>query len=176
MNARQPLPRIWLVTDERQGDRLIPAVQRLPEGAGILFRHYSLEPSDRRELFAQVRSMGRLRGALLLVAGQAELATSWGADGWHGWGEGGGLHSASVHNLSELRRAEADGASLVFVSPIFPTRSHPDAECLGPEGFENLARQARLPVIALGGVTPDNAPELIRLGAYGWAGADAWTA
>jgi thiamine monophosphate synthase len=46
---------------------------------------------------------------------------------------------------------------------------------LGPRRFARLAGLARRPVIALGGVTHANAPKLLRLGAYGWAGIDAWT-
>ena len=44
MGARQQTwPRMWLMTDERLGDQLWDAIDRLPEGAaGILFRHYSL--------------------------------------------------------------------------------------------------------------------------------------
>lgn len=170
MTARQPLPRTWLVTDERQGDGLLPALARLPNRPGILFRHYS--STERRALFDAVRAARP--DALLLLAGPPERAASWGADGWHGWHPGEGLHSASVHDLRELRRAEALGAALVFVSPVYPTRSHPGSAVLGPRRFAILAAKARRPVIALGGVTHENAPKLMRLGAYGWAGVDAW--
>lgn len=174
MPSRQQLPRIWLVTDERLGDRLPDAVARLPRGAGILFRHYSLTPEPRRELFDTVCGLARPRGMMVLLAGDAALAESWGADGWHGWGTGPGLHSASVHDLREIRRAEARGAGMLFLSPAFPTRSHPGASALGARRFGALARQARRPVIALGGVTAAQAPTLLRLGAHGWAGVDAW--
>lgn len=176
MTPRQPLPRIWLVTDERQEDRLLPGIDRLPDGAGILFRHYGLRADARRELFERVVTRARPRGIAVLLAGPPELAASWAADGWHGWGRGPGLHSAPVHDLREIRRAEAQGAALLFLSPAFPTRSHPGASSLGPRRFGQLARQARRPVVALGGVTPRNAPRLTRAGAYGWAGVDAWTA
>jgi len=172
MGPRQSLPRIWLVTDERQGDQLLDAVDRLPPRPGILFRHYSLEESRRRALFEAVGT--RRTDATLLLAGPAELARLWGAGGFHGPFGGEGLHSASVHDLRELRRAEAAGADLLFVSPVFPTRSHPGAATLGARRFAILAGQARRPVIALGGVTRLSAPRLLRLGAYGWAGVDAW--
>ena len=175
MTPRQSLPRIWLLTDERQGDFVVAAVGRLPSGAGIVFRHYSLAQGPRRSLFDQVHAQARRQGLTLLLAGPPSTALSWGADGWHGWEEGEGLRSAPVHNLRELRRAEAGGAALLFVSPIFPTRSHPGAATLGPRRFAQLASRARRPVIALGGVTRANASKLMRLGAYGWAGIDAWT-
>lgn len=172
MGLRHSLPRIWLVTDERQGDRLLDAVDRLPARAGIIFRHHSLGEPERRALFEGVRS--RRADATLLLAGPPGLARLWGADGWHGAHGGQGLHGAPAHDLRELRRAEAAGARLLFVSPVYPTRSHPGAPTLGPRRFAALARQARRPVIALGGITAETAPKLLRLGAYGWAGVDAW--
>lgn len=176
MAARQPLPRAWLVTDERQGDKLLSAVERLPFGSGILFRHYSLSEADRRDLFLAIRAIARRRGHLLLLAGSHPRARSWGADGWHGKGRGGGLHSASVHNLTEMRSAERAGASILFVSPVYPTRSHSGGATLGPCGFTRLARRTELPVIALGGMNQDRAPRLMALGAYGWAAVDFWLA
>jgi thiamine-phosphate pyrophosphorylase len=174
MTLRQQLPRIWLLTDERLGDFALDAVSRLPPDAGIVFRHYSLPEGPRRALYERVREQARRQGHILLLAGPRSTALSWGADGWHGWEEGAGLRSAPVHNLHELRRAEAGGAALLFLSPVFPTRSHPGAATLGPRRFAWLAAKARRPVVALGGVTPANAPKLLRLGAYGWAGIDAW--
>lgn len=174
MAARQPLPRTWLVSDERQGDSLLPAVERLPFGSGILLRHYSLPEAQRRTLFLKIRAVGRRRGHLLLLSGTPAQARIWGADGWHGRGRGAGLHSASVHNLAEMRAAERAGASILFVSPVYPTRSHPGAAGLGASGFARLARRTDLPVIALGGVDGEKAPKLMALGAYGWAAVDAW--
>ena len=175
MQDRQSLPRIWLVTDERQADRLSPAIERLPSGAGILFRHYSLDDDTRHALFDTVRAKARASGHLLLLAGRPELASAWGADGWHGRGAGPGFHSASVHNGEEMRQAEANGASLLFLGPVFPTRSHPEAPGLGPTGFQHLASQARQPVIALGGVRQSHAKLLASLGAFGWGAVDFWT-
>jgi thiamine-phosphate pyrophosphorylase len=175
MTSRQSLPRVWMMTDERQGAGLLGAVRNLPRGAGLVFRHYSLAEEARRALFEEVAAEARERGLRVLLAGSRVDAERWGADGWHGWGKGGGLRSASVHDLHQMRQAEAEGAALLFVSPVFATRSHPGGRTLGPRRFARLAGLARRPVIALGGVTHANAPKLLRLGAYGWAGIDAWT-
>ena len=174
MPTRQPLPTTWLMTDERMGDSLFAAIGRLPAGSGIVFRHYSLPEAERRALFDRVRVAAR--GHLLLLAGPAALAASWGADGSHGGGPGAGLHSTPVHGLGEIRAAERDGAGLLFLSPVFATRSHPDARPLGLEGFGELVRETRLPVIALGGMDAARARETAALGAHGWAGIDAWLA
>jgi thiamine-phosphate pyrophosphorylase len=167
MHRRQPLPRLWLMTDERLGDRLLPAIERLPRGAGIVFRHYSLPSAKRRALWEQVRGAAQGRGLTLIVAGQVLPA----ADGSHNR-LGAGLRTWSAHNLREIRAAERARADLIFLSPVFPTRSHPGAPALNPGRFASLAHQTRVPVIALGGM---NAQKARRLGgAYGWAGIDAW--
>ena len=167
MPSRQPLPRLWLMTDERLGDGLLAAVGRLPEGAGIVFRQYSLTEAERRVLFDAVKQAAP---GPVLLAGFPEQALAWGADGSHGRHRG--ATTAPAHDLAEIRAAERAGAALVFLSPVFPTRSHPDATVLGPEGFAALASQTALPVIALGGMNAGRARTLS--GAYGWAGIDAW--
>jgi len=175
MDARQPLPRFWLMTDERQGEGLFAAIDRLPlRQSGIVFRHYSVPEDWRHVLFRRVRAMALRDRQLLLLAGPAEQAIAWKADGSHGRGPGEGLRSAPAHDARELREAERDGADLVFLSPVYRTRSHPGAIPLGPARFGSLCRRTRLPVIALGGVNAMRAPPLIARGAYGWGGIDAW--
>lgn len=175
MRHGQPLPRTWLMTDEREDERLWDAIERLPARSGIVFRHYSLPADARRALFREVRIRARRRGLVLLLGGASGAAPAWGADGWHGPGRGRGLHSAPVHDFGELRAAERGGAALLFVSPVYRTRSHPNAPGLGEKKFSQLVRQAQTPVIALGGVDRERWRRLRLLGAYGWAGIDAWS-
>jgi thiamine-phosphate pyrophosphorylase len=170
MQRRQPLPRLWLMTDERQGEGLWDALDRLPRGAGIVFRHHGLAPTARRRLFARVRKIARKKGLVLLSAG-GRLP---GVDGVHNGRGRGGLRSAAVHNIPQLKAAERQGAHLVFLSPVFPTRSHAGAPSLGRIRFGLTARQAKVPVIALGGVDAKQGSSLRALGAYGWAAIDAW--
>lgn len=174
MDGRQPLPRLWLMTDERQGESLFDAIARLPQRAGIVFRHYHLEEVQRRRLFDKVWKTAELHGLLLLLGGTSEQSQVWGAHGSHGRGGGAGLRTAPAHDLAEIREAEDAGADLVFLSPVFETRSHLGATPLGSDGFAALAAQTRLPVVALGGMNAERFRNL--RGAYGWAGIDAWAA
>lgn len=178
MHRRQPPPRLWLMTDERQGDALWTALARLPRGAGIVFRHYSLAPGERRRLFERVRRIAARRGLVLVLAGDARTARAWGADGCHGRDAAGpraGLRTMSAHSARELVTARRAGADLVFLSPVFATRSHPGGGTLGRVRFGLLARQAAMPVIALGGMDGGRARALAALGASGWAAIDAWS-
>jgi thiamine-phosphate pyrophosphorylase len=161
-----------MMTDERQGDAFWQALARLPRGAGVVVRHYSLPAGERARLIRAVALAGR-RKSLVVVA--ADSADRWYLAGHHGASahKRRGLKTVSAHNRREIVAAEKAGADLVFLSPVFPTRSHPGARGLGRVRFSLLAQSTRLPVIALGGMTAMRAEALGRA-ACGWAGIDAW--
>jgi len=172
MRRRHPLPRIWLMTDERMGDRLWNALDRLPRGGGVVFRHYSLSLKKRRALFERVARYARRRGLLLVVAGSDRLGR---ADGVHNQPRrGGGIVTWSVHSQREMAAATRHGADLVFASPVFATRSHPNAAALGPVRLGLMIRGSRMPVVALGGMDTDRFRRLRGLELHGWAGIDAF--
>ena len=183
MRARyaKNLPSIWLVTDERvPSGMLLASAARLPKGrGGILFRHYRTAPRERRALFDRVAEVARRRRLMLLLAGSAREAAAWGADGWHGRSSGRAaqplFRSMAVHNVRELCAAELVGADLIFLSPLFATRSHPGGRVLGRVGFAALAHRAEVPVVALGGVRAGHRRMLMGLGASGWAAIDGLT-
>lgn len=169
---RRHLPEIWLFTDERQGESLWTALDCLPRGAGVIFRHY--RTPDRAALAARVRTACRRRGLLFVAAGDPRLARAWRADGCHG--RAFGSLTAPAHNRAELVAARRKGVRLAFLSPVFATRSHPGAPSLGPLRFGRLARGAGIPVAALGGVQAADVSRLKRLGACAWGAIDAWSA
>ena len=178
MKSRQTdWPREWLMTDERLGDRLWTAMDRLPGNrAGVVFRHYATPPKVRAPLACRVAEICHRRGFTLAISDE-ELAGSLGADLIHNPRElpADRPFSRSVHSLEQAEAAKADGASLVFVSPVHPTRSHPGRTALGKVLALRIAREAGVPAIALGGMDARYAAELIRDGFHGWAGIDAWS-
>ncbi|HEX4695371.1 thiamine phosphate synthase [Sphingomonas sp.] len=156
------------MTDERLGDGLWPAIERLPRGSGIVFRHYATPADERRRIFARVVRLARARGLVVVRAG------AWcgpGADGVHNR-RGRGWRTKSAHSRAEARAAGRRGVDAVFVSPVFATRSHPGAEALGPRRAERIARELPVAAIALGGMDAERFRGL--RGFYGWAGIDAW--
>jgi thiamine-phosphate pyrophosphorylase len=82
------------------------------------------------------------------------------------------MHSAPAHDAREMRAAMRAGADLIFLSPLFPTRSHPGGAALGRRRFAALAGQVSIPVIALGGMHGGHARMLRDIGASGWAAID----
>jgi 8-oxo-dGTP diphosphatase len=77
------------------------------------------------------------------------------------------LLAASCHSLQELQQAECIGADFVLLSPVKPTASHPGTEAMGWRQFQLLTEQSRLPVYALGGMSPGNLNKAWRHGAQG---------
>ncbi|GAN80001.1 thiamine phosphate synthase [Acidocella aminolytica] len=156
-------PPLWFFTDEARAPDPLSIIRRLPPGlCGVLLRHDS--HPHRAALAKAAARLCRARRLALIIAGDAKLAARLQAGvhlrggqggrptGWHG-----GLVSASVHNEAQMRRARRAGAELVFISPVFPTASHPGAVVLGGAGWRRLARQAgRIKPYALGGINGVN--------------------
>lgn len=175
-HEKNNLPRIWLMTDPRFGDDLLPAIKRLPLKSGVIFRHYDLAADERRALFRRVRRICRQRGHMLFLAGDERAARRWRADGFHARKgrrrSNNMVRSAAVHNRREMAKAQRNGADLVLISPVFATASHPEASVLGRGGLMRLAKLARgMKVIALGGM---DARRATTFNVHGWAAIDAF--
>ncbi|MBB4633613.1 thiamine phosphate synthase [Sphingosinicella soli] len=171
----QRLPEIWLFTDPRMGDALWEAIRRLPRGSGIVLRHYGAE--DRKAVARRAAKLARRYGHMLVVAGDRRLARAVGAAGVH-MPDGGrpvrDVITAASHDRAGLVRARRAGASLVFLSPAFPTRSHPGARTLSRVRFGLTARRAGIAVAALGGMNGKRYARMHALGAQAWGAIDAW--
>jgi thiamine-phosphate pyrophosphorylase len=101
-----------------------------------------------------VRTIARSRG--LVVVDEAEGAV------------------ARVHDSRELRRALLARNSLILLSPIFPTASHPEWAAIPSMRAAALARLAARRLIALGGMNAQRFARVQRLGFGGWAAIDAF--
>jgi thiamine-phosphate pyrophosphorylase len=130
----------------------------------------------------KLRVLTRQSGIIFIVNDRMDIALACGADGVH-LGQGdldagtarqlaptGFIIGVSVGTVEEAVRAEREGADYIALSPLFPTRSKEDA---GPgHGLSRLMeiRQATaLPLIAVGGIGPENAAGVIAAGADGVA-------
>ncbi len=155
----RPTPALWLMTDERMGAALWPALAALPKGSGVVFRHFATAPAERAALFARVAQIARQRALVLVEGGGAAQRSA--------------LHPA--HSLREAIAARRTGAAAVLVSPVYPTRTHPGARALGPLRAAAIARAAGCPAIALGGMTRARFKRMKALGFVGWAAIDGLT-
>ena len=174
MPARQTLPDLWLLSDERNDAVLEQALRRLPRGSGFIYRHYHLSDSERVARWFELLRVVRSRGHIAVLADSSLTAREWGADGIYGapralYPTSDLLTLATAHDLAEIGLANRARADAVLLAPVFPTRSHPDARTLGAVRFRLLAAHARMPVIALGGMTLRSA---LRLAWPRWAAID----
>lgn len=164
MTSRQSLSLLWLLSDARNDAGLESALAALPAGSGFVFRHYHLGAEARSARFAELAAAARRSGHVVVLSGEASTAREWGADGIYGAGALdpalGMLRLATAHSGDDIALAAKAGADAVFLSPVFPTRSHPEARTLGIHGFHVLAQQSPIPVIALGGMTKARADDL----------------
>lgn len=173
--ANSPLPALWFLTDETRMADAVAAAQALPPGTGVVLRHYG-DP-ERGALARRLAGLARARGLVLFVAADAALARAAGAAGVHlpRWAPA--IHlctdllvTASVHGLADVARRSADA---YLAGPVFATPSHPEGEPLGPLRLAAIARAARVPVIALGGISARNARRLMGTGVAGLAAIGA---
>lgn len=174
-------PQVWLMTDLRNDDGLEKSISALPRGSGVIFRHYHLAPTERKDRFQDIKACAKRRDHILLLAGPPSLARLWGADGVHGrqWRRQqtvGLLHSAPVHNPREIRMANHNGADLLFLSPAFSTRSHLGQKPLSRIQLRRLIMLSRKPVILLGGMDARRFGQLTSFDAHGWAAIDGLSA
>jgi thiamine-phosphate diphosphorylase len=140
----------------------------------VLVRERQMNSAQLLAFASRLRSLTREAGAHLVIHTQADIALAVEADGVHvaanGIGELPAIRdwigqtpmslSASCHNRAEIRWAHAMGADFAFLSPVFPTKSHPETSPLGPARFRAMAHSSPLPIIALGGITPENRQQL----------------
>ena len=150
----------------------------MPAGSALIVRDYN-HPA-RTALAFRLRNICRQREIAMLVGADIALAKHCGADGIHfpSWAPPravkGFMTSAACHNQSEVTRASARGIDAAILSPAFATMSHPGGEALGPNLFKQIAATARLPIIALGGITADNADQLCGKNVAGIAAISAF--
>ncbi|MHB8647906.1 MAG: thiamine phosphate synthase, partial [Thermomicrobiales bacterium] len=147
----------------------------------VQLREKQLSDQDYLALAREIRALTTAHGARLLINSRVEIAAEVHADGVH-LPRGASISDArrvlgpraligvSAPSAEELRRAEAEGADFVTLSPVFPTASKPWAtDVLGLARFASLVATTVLPVYALGGVQQENARDCLNAGAYGIA-------
>ena len=151
MTRRQIMPSQWLIADVRLGDRLRPVVRKLSPGSAVLVLYHELPRHERAEI---LRRLHRSSKRLVLV----DEAKAF----------------ARVHDIRELRRALLHRTPTILLSPLYPTKSHPDWKPLPRMRAAALARLARRRLVALGGMNARRFRQIERLGFQGWAGIDAF--
>ncbi len=172
------IPSLYFFTDPARTPDPVAVAQRLPRGAAVVFRHFGA--ADRARTAERLARVRQARALYLFIAADAELAARVGADGIH-WPEhlapqrvdGVRWMTVAAHSAAAVARADSSGADACFLSPVFETQSAGSGPALGLFRASQIARSARLPVIALGGVNARTGPRLAGRGFAGIAAVDA---
>lgn len=132
-------------------------------------------------LAQELREQARKAGATFIVNDRLDVALAVEADGLHVGQDDlpapiarrllrpGMILGVSSHSLQQARQAQADGADYVAVGSIYPTTTKPGFELVGLELLRQARPVIRVPLVAIGGITPGNVGEVIRAGADGVA-------
>lgn len=155
----------------------------------VQLRH---KDADTRTLLEEARVLKALldpQGVPLLVNDRADVARAVGAAGVH-VGQTDlpaadarrilgpdAIVGLTVKTLDQVREAESLDVDYLGVGPVHPSPTKPDAGAvLGPEGLRACVQATRLPVVAIGGITLENAREVYACGVAGIAVVSAITA
>ncbi|OKH87381.1 thiamine phosphate synthase [Thalassospira sp. TSL5-1] len=160
---------VMVMSDDKRLPDPAPALQKLPLGSSLVFRHYHAPDRDKQAL--ALRRLCHKLGHLFFVAADMTLALRLKADGLHmpGYTRKTGktllecakkhhlLVSAAIHDMAQLRHmiAMQNRIDAAIISPVFATQSHPGAPHLSAKDFGRMAQLAarnQIGVYAMGGI------------------------
>ncbi len=178
--------RLYLVTDRlcTGGRPLVPLLhQAIDAGvSAVQLRERDLDTRALLGLAQEIQMLARERRAKLLINDRIDLVCAVGAAGVHLRASSLPVAAArrilgpdrligvSTHSADEVARAEADGADFAVLGPIYDTPSKREyGPPIGIGTLEEACRRCRIPIFAIGGITPPRASEVRRAGAFGVA-------
>lgn len=174
----------YYITDRRQCDVVASIERNLARGVDwIQIREKDMSDRELAVLVRRAVALAQPYSTRILVNSRVDVALACGAHGVHLTSDSpapsaywpivprGFLIGVSCHDIAETRRAQQEGADFAVYGPVFTPLSK--ASHLPPAGLTGLAdtcRAVAMPVLALGGVTWENAPACMSAGAAGVAG------
>jgi thiamine-phosphate pyrophosphorylase len=179
--VKRKLAGLYAITpDEQRTDVLVAKVgQVLRGGASLLqYRNKTASPALRLEQGRALAALCSAAGALFIVNDDLALALELGADGVHLGAEDGDLAEArrclgqgnllgvSCYDSVELAAAAVQaGADYVAFGSVFSSGTKPGAVRAPLSIFAEARRRVTLPLVAIGGITLQNAPQVFAAGA-----------
>lgn len=178
------LPSLLFFTDPARVADPEAVAERLPQGAGVIFRAFGAD--DARERGLRLRAIADARGLLLLVGADIELAEAVGADGVHlperlremapalRTGKPDGLITLAAHDRDAVLAGSTSDIDAMVVSPVFASNSPSAQAPLGVSGLRSLVSATDTPLYALGGIRAGTVEDLEDSGIVGIAAVEAF--
>jgi len=176
---------VYAITPETADtDRLLTQVEAALAGgvAAVQYRDKSDDVARRHEQASELVALCRRFKVPLIVNDDLRLADLCDADGVHLGRDDASLREARIilgkdkfvgtscyQSLDLARAAQAAGADYVAFGSFFPSPTKPAAGRADVELLHEASRVIRIPIVAIGGITLDNAPALLDAGADGLA-------
>jgi thiamine-phosphate pyrophosphorylase len=178
---RLVLPRLYVILDSPLLTVPVQDCAQELADAGVRLLQYRAKTAPAREfLFASRNLSSQLLplGVTFIVNDRADVAALAGASGVHVGQDDLEVEEArvlvgkekwvgvSTHNVEQFRAAAATSAEYIAFGPVFATSSkaNPDP-VVGIELLRRVRELSEKPIVAIGGITLENAPSVIQAGA-----------
>ena len=167
-----------ITRDRPQRAGLIAEVAAAIRGGAAVVQYRAKQPQDPVGEAAALLALCRAAGIPLIINDDVELALAIGADGVHLGREDGAVSAARARlgpcailgvscydSVERAAEAVAEGADYVAFGRFFPSLTKPGAPCAHLETLTLARRRLTVPVVAIGGITLENARPLLAAGA-----------
>jgi thiamine-phosphate pyrophosphorylase len=176
---------LYLVTDRgvMRAPSLEQAVEQAVQGGCTMvqLREKQLPARDFYSLAVRVKAVTDRHGVPLLINDRVDIALAVGAAGVHiGQKDlpvsavrrvlsGGMLLGVSAATVEEALRAQESGADYLGVGAMYPTDTKTDARPVALAELRRIRQAVRLPIVAIGGLSTENAVPVLKTGVDGLA-------
>lgn len=147
--------------------------------AGVKIVQYREKNAGTKEMYAEAIKLRKIcKNIIFLINDRVDIALASGADGVHlgqldmpykaarkllGKNK---IIGVTVHNLKQALLAQKSGANYIGISPVFKTKTKPDAKNpVGIKLIKKIKQHTHLPVVAIGGINLSNMEEVTFAGA-----------
>ena len=174
------LPRLYAITDASAGLSHVEQVEAFARGGArwVQVRDKRAAGRELYEIVVAALAVARPLGVKIVVNDRVDIALAAGADGAHVGQEDLPAEAAreilgldrivgvSTHTAEQAREAASLPVDYVAIGPVFATatKENPDA-VVGLEGVRAARAVVPMPLVAIGGITLEHAPEVIAAGA-----------
>jgi len=165
-------------TDNKSGDTIINEVEAAIRGGAVIVQYRDKNPTDALSLAIELVKICHKHKVPLIINDDVELAANAGADGVHIGKEDCAIAHArkslgsdtiigvSCYNFVEKAlEAQRQGATYVAFGRFYPSSSKPLAAPAKIETLQQAKLALKIPIVAIGGILPENGAELLAAGA-----------